>query len=216
MVSTPGEVLERALSNDVEMQVLTIARENARMKARLAERGEWDVIGRIFGSYDFESRGDDPSRRRGYQAGLAVSVVRNDPKLLLLSLKQAQAEERRFAALAEHRRRQLENEIDRRLGQAVNLRGVVREVELSRDSRRSVFMEKRADYFEGNESLDNLIRARGELYSTEHDLLERIEDFIDVVIGLDEASGAFFIHLEEELERFQRLSVDMGSKQAEN
>ena len=182
LLSTPEDVLERALGNDVELQVMGIARDNARLKVKLAERGKWDIIGRIFGSYDFESSGDNRSRKRGYQAGIAFSIERNDPKLLMLSLKRAQAEERRFTSLADYRRRQLENEIDRRLGQATSMRGVVREWKLSRDSRRSVFEEKRVAYLDGDESLDNVIRARGELYSTERDLLDGLYDFFEVII----------------------------------
>ena len=207
--STPEEVLERALGNDVELQVMKIARDNARLKVRLAERGKWDIIGRIFGAYDFESSGDDPSRRRGYQAGIAFSIERNDPKLLMLSLKRAQSEERRFTALADYRHRQLENEIDRKLGEALSMRGVVRELKLSRNSRRSVFEEKRTAYFDGDESLDNVIRARGEFYSTERDLLESLDDFFEVIIDLDVASGAYFAQLEDELARFKALSTEV-------
>jgi outer membrane protein TolC len=212
LLSTPEDVLERAMSNDVEMQVMKIARDNARLKVKLAERGKWDIIGRIFGSYDFESRGDNPSRKRGYQAGIAFSIERNDPKLLMLSLKRAQAEERRFTALAEYRRRQLENEIDRRLGQAISMREVVREWKLSRESRRSVFEEKRVAYLDGDESLDNVIRARGELYSTERDLLDSLDDFFEVIIDLDVASGSYFAQLEDELERFKQLSNQVADE----
>ena len=214
LLSTPEEVLERALGNDVEMQVMKIARDNARLKVKLAERGKWDIIGRIFGAYDFESRGDDPSRRRGYQAGIAFSIERNDPKLLMLSLKRAQSEEKRFTALAEHRQRQLVNEIHRRLGQALSMRGVARELKLSRDSRHSVFEEKRIAYLDDDESLDNVIRARGELYSTERDLLDSLEDFFEVIIDLDEASGAYFAQLEGELERFKALSAEVAEKES--
>ena len=216
LLSTPEDLLDRALGNDVELQVMKIARDNARLKVRLAERGKWDIIGRIFGSYDFESSGGNPSRKRGYQAGIAFSIERNDPKLLMLSLKRAQAEERRFTALADYRQRQLENEIDRKLGQASNMRGVVRELKLSRDSRRSVFEEKRTAYLDGDESLDNVIRARGELFSTERDLLESLDDFFDVIIDLDEASGAYFAQLEDELERFKKLSTEVAEEAAGN
>jgi outer membrane protein TolC len=203
--SSPQEVLARALGNDVELQVMRIARDNARLKISLAERGKWDIIGRVFGSYDFDSKGDDPSRRRGYQAGVAFTIERNDPKLLMLSLRRAQAEERRFTALADYRERQLENEIDRRFGQATNLRGVVRELKLSRDSRRSVFEEKRTAYLESMDSLDNVIRARGELFSTEQDLLDSLDDFFEVIVDLDQASGDYFAQLEDELGRLQNL-----------
>jgi outer membrane protein TolC len=216
LLSTPEDVLERALSNDVELQVMKIARDNARLKVRLAERGKWDIIGRIFGAYDFESTGDNPSRRRGYQAGVAFSIERNDPKLLMLSLKRAQSEERRFTALADYRQRQLENEIDRQLGQALSMRGLTRELKLSRDSRRSVFEEKRTAYLDGDESLDNVIRARGELYSTERDLLESLEDFFVVIVNLDEASGAYFAQLEDELKRFKSLSAEAVEEAAKN
>ena len=129
--------------------------------------------------------------------------------LLMLSLKRAQSEERRFTALADYRHRQLENEIDRRLGEALSMRGVVRELKLSQNSRRSVFEEKRTAYLDGDESLDNVIRARGELYSTERDLLESLDDFFEVIIDLDVASGAYFAQLEDELASFKALSTEV-------
>ncbi|MEZ5275065.1 MAG: TolC family protein [Opitutaceae bacterium] len=212
LASSPAEVLEQALGNDVEMQVMKTARDNARLKISLAERGKWDIIGHIFGSYDFDSHGDNPSRQRAYQAGIAFSIERNDPKLLMLSLRRAQAEERKFTALAKYRERQLENEIDRRFGQATNLRGVVRELKLSRDSRRAVFEEKRSAYLESDESLDNVLRARGELFSTEQDLLDTLDDFFEVIVDLDVASGAYYAQLEDELARLSNLGDPAGRK----
>ncbi len=91
--ASPGDLIDAAIATDVEVRVMRIARDNARLKRKLAERGEWDIVGRLVGGYDFESHGDDPSGRRGYRAGLAFSVERNDPRLLSLSLRRAQAEE---------------------------------------------------------------------------------------------------------------------------
>lgn len=76
---------------------------------------------------------------------------------------------------------------------------------MSRDSRRSVFEEKRTAYLESVDSLDNVIRARGELFSTEQDLLDSLDDFFEVMVDLDQASGDYFAQLEDELGRLQNL-----------
>ena len=88
-------VIAEALKNDVEIRVLEIAKRNAELKRSLAERGKWDITGRLFGKYDFDRKGDDPGERSGYEVGVGVSVQRNDPKLLRLSLQQAEAEIRK-------------------------------------------------------------------------------------------------------------------------
>ena len=214
--ASPDDLTGRAIDSDVEVRVLQIARENARLKRALAERGKWDIVGRILGAYDFDSRGDDPTARRGYRAEVAFSVERNDPRLLHLSLKRADAEERKFEARIAYRRRQLENEITRRLGQATSLQGVVRELETSRDLRRAVFAEKRATYLAGEETLENVILARGQLFGTERDLLASLGDFFEIVIDLDLATGAYFTQLEGITERFELFHADWepGAREA--
>lgn len=207
---SPQELTAAAVETDVEVLVMETARENARLKRRLAERGEWDIVGRLVGGYDFESRGDDSDKRRGYRAGVAFSVERNDPRLLHLSLRRALAEENKYEARIAYRRRQLGNEITRRLGQAASLRSVIREMEASRELRRAVFAEKRQAYLAGNETLDNVIQARGQLFGTERDLLANLSDFFEVVVDLDIATGAYFARLEGILERFEQFGSPDG------
>ena len=82
--------------------------------------------------------------------------------------------------------------------------------------RRSVFEEKRAAFLENEESLDEVIRARGQWYSTERDLLESLDDFYEEIIDLDQASGAYFAQLEDELEQFRALGnrvVETGQQE---
>lgn len=201
----PALVLAEAMENDIEVRVLHIARDNARLKRSLAERGRWDIAGRLSAGYDFESRGDDPSRRRGYSLGVALSVEHNDPQLLRLSLRRATAEERKYSARIEHRQREIESAIRRRLGEAASLRAVVSELKASRELRRSVHAEKRQAYLDGEESLDNLIQARGQLYSTERDLLSALREYYDTMIDLDEASGAYFAQLGDIADRLEKL-----------
>ncbi|MFL3657632.1 MAG: winged helix-turn-helix domain-containing protein [Opitutales bacterium] len=114
----------------------------------------------MFGNYDFEQRGDDRRKRSGYELGLGFSVQRNDPKLLLLSLQQADAEIKRFDAQVEWRERKVHHLIKRKVSQARSSRLLVEELKASRTLRQSVFAQKLEAYKNGSESIDNLIQAR--------------------------------------------------------
>ena len=188
-------IIENAIENDVEIRVIKVARSNAELKKRLSKNGKWDIFGKLFAHYDFEERGDDRRRRSGYEVGLGFSVQRNDPKLLLLSMRQAEAEIKRFDVQIEWREHKVRHLIQRKVSQARSLRSLIEELKASRGLRRSVYAQKLEFYQNGEESIDNLIETRGSLYDTEKDLVERLADFFEIVIELDVASGFYFKHL---------------------
>lgn len=199
------ELIAEAVGNDVGIQVLEIARKNEDLKKQLAIKGRWDIVGRLSGGYDFASRGADRARPAGYSAGVSVSVQRNDPKLLRISMRQSEAEIKKFGAQIASRQRQLQNEIRRNLAQAINARAVIRELLAGRELRRAVFAQKRADYLEGSDSIDNLIASRSQLYDVEGDLLEELIEFYEIIIALDEATGQYFVQLGDAVKQFQRM-----------
>lgn len=189
------DVIDEAIENDVEIRVIKVARSNAELKKDLAKKGKWDIFGKLFGNYDFDQHGDDRRKRSGYEVGLGFSIQRNDPKLLLLSMRQAESEIKRFNAQIEWRQRKVQHRIKARVSQARSLRQLIEELKASRSLRRSVFSQKLKSYQDGAESIDNLINTRDSLYDTERDLLERLSDFFEIVIELDVASGFYFKHL---------------------
>ena len=188
-------IINEAIENDVEIRVIKVARSNAELKKDLAKKGKWDIFGKLFGNYDFEQRGDDRRRRSSYELGLGFSVQRNDPKLLLLSMQQADAEIKRFDAQVEWRERKVHHLIKRKISQARSSRHLIEELKTSRTLRQSVFAQKLEAYKSGNESIDNLIQSRDSLFDTEKDIVERIEEFFEIVIELDVTSGFYFKHL---------------------
>ncbi len=188
-------LIQEAIQEDVEIRVLKIAQSNAELKKRLAKQGNWDIIGKLFGNYDFAQRGDDRRGREGYEVGLGFSIQRNDPKLLLLSMRQADAEIRQFNAQILWRERQVEHLIKRRVSEARTLRQLIDELKASRELRRSVYTQKHQSFLSGEETIDNLIQSRDSLFDTEKDLVERLAKFFEIVIELDVASGYYFKHL---------------------
>jgi outer membrane protein TolC len=204
------ELIAEAVRNDVEIQVLEIARKNAELKRQLAINGRWDIIGRLSGGYDFPSRGVNPARPGGYRAGLSMSVQRNDPKLLSISLRQSAAEMRKFGAQVAYRERQLQNEIRRNLVQAANARRVIQELMAGRELRRAVYEIKRTDYLAGADTVDNLLQTRSQLYNLEDDLLEELIEFYEIIIDLDEATGQYFVQLGDAVQQFERMSPNGG------
>ncbi len=189
------QIITEAIQNDVEIKVLNIARQNAELKKSLAERGKWDIIGKLFGTYDFENRGDNIRRPTGFGVGLGFSVQRTDPKLLRLSLQQAEAEIRKFTADITWRERQVKNLIRRRVSHVRNRRILVNELSVSRELRNSVYLQKLEAFRKGNETMDNLIQSRVSLFETEKEFLEQIAEFFETVVDLDVASGYYFQQL---------------------
>ncbi len=189
------QIVIEAIGNDVEIRVLKIARKNAELKKSLAERGKWDIIGKLFGTYDFESRGDDIRRPSGFGVGLGFSVQRTDPKLLQLSLRQAEAEIQKFSAEIIWRERQVRNLIRRRVSEAHNSRSLIDELEASRRLRKSVYVQKLEAFRQNNETIDNLIQSRISLFETEKEFLERFAQYFEIVVDLDVASGFYFQEL---------------------
>jgi outer membrane protein TolC len=188
-------LIQDAIENDVEIRVLKIAQSNAELKKRLAKQGKWDIFGKLFGNYDFARRGDDRRKREGYEVGLGISIQRNDPKLLLLSMRQAEAEIRQFNAQILWRERQVEHLIKRRVSEARTLRQLIDELKASRTLRHSVYTQKHQSFLSGQETIDNLIQTRESLFETETELVERLAKFFEIVIELDVASGFYFKHL---------------------
>jgi len=184
-----------AVESDVEIRVLKIAKKNAELKKSLAERGKWDITGKLFGNYDFQQQGDDRRERSGYTVGVGFDVRRNDPKLLRLSMQQAEAEIRRFTAEIQWRERQVVNLIKRRVRQAHNERALIQELKASKELRRSVYEQKLSSFRSGEETIDNVIRSYVSLIRTEEDLVESLADFYEIVIDLDVASGFYFERL---------------------
>ena len=189
------EIIREAIESDVEIRVIKVARRNAELKKQLAQKGKWDIFGKVFANYDFEQRGDDRRRRSGYELGIGFSVQRNDPKLLLLSMRQAESEIKRFNAQIQWRERKVNHLIKRKVSQARSIRLLIEELKESRELRHSVFAQKLESYQAGEETMDNLIQSRESLYDTEKDLLERLSDFFEIVIELDVTSGFYFKHL---------------------
>ncbi|MBT3480227.1 MAG: TolC family protein [Opitutales bacterium] len=206
-------LIQEALASDIEIQIREIALRNAELKKRLAKQGKWDIIGKLFGRYDFDRQGDAPSRKREFFVGTGVSIRRNDPKLLLLSLKQADAEIRRFDAEIMFRKRQVGNLITRLVSEARNLRELSGEHAASRLARRAVFEQKRLDYMEGEESIENLLDARDDLYSTDRNLIETLDDFYSVIVNLDGASGFYFRELAAQLKSLNMVESYISDDQ---
>jgi outer membrane protein TolC len=201
------DLIQVALASDIEVQIRRIALKNAELKKSLAKEGKWDIIGKLFGRYDFDRRGDDPSRKREFFVGAGVSIRRNDPKLLLLSMKQADAEIRRFDADIMFRKRQVTNKITRLIYEARSMRELAREQAAGRTSRLALYEQKHDAYLAQNETIKNLLDARDDLYSTDRDLIETLDDFYNVMVELDAASGFYFRELAPQLKNLNKVDA---------
>ena len=73
LVRDSDEVILEAHQNDAEVRVLELARENSILKKQLAQKGKWDIFGRLDGIYDYDGN-EDNEGYSGYNVGVGVEV----------------------------------------------------------------------------------------------------------------------------------------------
>jgi outer membrane protein TolC len=195
---TVDELLAEAELNDIKIRVLENARANSVEKMRLAEEGKWDVFADLNGRYDINGDGslrDD----NGYLMGLGLRVTKIDPVLLSYSLSRAVAEIKEYDTLIREQHLQIKNQIDREWFMARNRRKQYEGLLESVKSQHEVYLQKRKDYAEGKESIDNLIDYRKQLMQTQLSLVQSLHGFYWSIVRLDHACGVYFGQLGIEL-----------------
>ncbi len=196
---TVEQLLAEADRNDINIKVLENARESSMEKKRLAEEGKWDVFTDLNGQYDINGDGslrDD----NGYLIGAGLRVTKIDPVLLGYSLGRAVAEIKEYDALIREQHLQTKNQIDREWFIARNRRKQYEGLLESVQSQREVYLQKRKDYAEGKESIDNLIDYRKQLTNTQINLVQSLHGFYWSIVRLDHACGVYYTKLGINLE----------------
>jgi len=188
---TVEELLAEANRNDINIKVLANARKNSLEKKRLSEEGKWDIFTDLNGRYDING---DGSRREnnGYFIGAGLRVTKIDPVLLGYSHSRAVAEINEYDALIREQHLQTKNQIDREWFIARNRRKQYEGLLESVQSQREVYLQKRKDYAEGKESIDNLIDYRKELMQTQMSLVQSLHGFYWSIVRLDHACGVYY------------------------
>jgi len=196
---TVEELLAEANRNDINIRVLENARKSSYEKKHLAEEGKWDVFVDLNAQYDINGDGslrDD----NGYLMGVGLRITKIDPVLLTYSLSRAVAEINKYNALIRAQQLETKNQIDREWFMARNRRKQFEELFASIESQRKVYLQKRKDYAEGNETVDNLIDSRKLIMLTQMTLTHSLEGLYSSIIRLDHACGVYFTKLGINLE----------------
>ena len=199
LIRTVDELLAEANQNDINIRVLENARKSSYEKKRLAEEGKWDVFVDLNAQYDINGDGslrDD----NGYLMGLGFRITKIDPVLLGYSLSRAVAEINKYNSLIRAQQLETKNQIDREWFMARNRRQQFEELFASIESQRRVYLQKRKDYAEGNETIDNLIDSRKLIMLTQMTLTHSLEGLYSSIIRLDHACGVYFTKLGINLE----------------
>jgi len=185
------DLLAEAEQNDVKIKVLKNAKANSIEKMRLANEGKWDVFLDLNGQYDLEG-GGNLRDENGYLASAGLRIKKIDSTLLHYSRSKALAEVRKYDAMIRSRRLRTQNVINLHWFITRSRRKQCREVAENIDARRKTFLQKRQDYIDGKETIDNLIAARDKLMWTEMDLVFNMGEFYESVAALDHACGVYF------------------------
>ena len=194
LTRTADELLVEANNNDVEIRVLENAKKNSIEKKQLAEEGKWDIFVDIDAQYDMDGAGAFRDEN-GYFLGLGFRVRKIDSTLLGYSLRRAIAEINKYNALIRGQQLETKRQIDRAWFMANSRRKECGELTKSIDSRRKVYLQKRQDYADGKETIDNLIDSRRQLMYTQLSLTRCLEGFYVNIAILNHACGVYFTKL---------------------
>ncbi len=192
------DLLNRSIAADVEIRILEIAERNAALKAELARAGKLDIVGKLFSRYDAESIGRGSQREAEFLFGAAIEISRIDPKLLMLTERQAGAEVMQFATLQERRKRRVSSRIESNLAQLNNRREIIEELQTVLYDKKKLFEIEVEEYFQGRETVENLLRSRNSILSTEYQISRNYTSYMTRVALLDEVSGLYY----EEIRKF--------------
>ena len=187
-------LVKKAEENDIRIRVLENAKRNSEEKKRLAEKGKWDIFVDLFGQYDLEGR-RDLKDDDGYSVSIGFRLKRIDSTLLGYSLRRAEAEIKKYEAEIRAQQLQTLNRIDKEWLQAKSRRQQCDELAASVLSRREVFEQKRKNFLNDAESIDNLIQARKNLLETELDRINILGEYHETITELDYACGVYFAQL---------------------
>jgi outer membrane protein TolC len=194
MSKTLDELMDEAETNDIMIRVLENAKKNSIEKKLLADKGKWDIFVDLNAQHDFESRGnyrDD----NGYSVGIGFSIQKIDSTLLNYTSRWAEAEIKKFDAEISSQQLNTRTGIDREWNIAVAKREICEKLVVNLESRREVYLQKKEDYTNGKESIDNLISAREEIRQTQMDLLMNLDDCYESITNLNHACGVYFKEL---------------------
>ncbi|MHC4397167.1 MAG: TolC family protein [Planctomycetota bacterium] len=191
---TAEELLAEADRNDINIKVLKNARENAVEKKQLAEQGKWDVFVDLNAQYDLNGDGNLRDNN-GYLMGVGLRATRIDQTLLNYSLGRAVAEINNYNTLIMAQRLNTKNQIDRQWFMARNRRKQFEELFESVESQRKVYLQKRKDYADGKENIDNLLDSRKQLMNAQISLTQSLHGFYWSIVRLDHACGVYFTRL---------------------
>jgi len=192
LANTPGDLYEQSEAVDVEIKILEIAARNAQLKQKLAAQGRWDIIGTLFSRYEPESSGRNSHHSSEFQLGAAMQLSIIDPKMLLITKRQANAEEMRYVTLIRQRKRSIRNGIRANLSELKALNELLKSLESSKNDKVQLYDIKRASYLNRDESLENLIDARHSLYQTETQIAKIRNNFYERRLALDEVTGLYY------------------------
>ena len=194
MSKTLENLKDEAAVNDIRIRVLENAKKNSIEKKLLADKGKWDIFVDLNGRYDFES---DRNYRddNGYSVGVGFSIQKIDSTLLQYSSRRAEAEIRKYEAEILSQQLNTRTKIDREWNIARDKRELCEELVINLKSRQEVYLQKKEDYVNGKESIDNLITSREEIRQTEMDLLMYLDDFYESITNLNHACGVYFQEL---------------------
>jgi len=195
-------ILNRALENDTEIEVLNLVIENAKEKRRLAERGKWDIFVSGSARYNYFKYNDEEISPNGYSVSTGLNIKRFDKNVLNYSIQKANADILNVEAYIEDRKVEIAAEIKEGKEKVQNQQQQMESIYESLTSRKQIYELKLEHYLTGDESVDNLIHVFRSLMDTEEDFYELLNDYFDNIRDLDYLCGVYF----------EKLGIKVGVK----
>jgi len=192
-VSAPhAGILDLALKNDTELMVLELIKINAFEKKRLAQKGKWDIFLSLEGQYNFNGEIGGRNLDPYYEVSSDIVVRRFDRSVLFNTIQKSDADILYIEMTMKDRRIEMSSEIAQKKIALLTAKEQVLSARRSLDSWNRIHAQKKADFSEGRETVDNYTQAFHSLLDTVEEELDYENDYLDRIRDFDYICGKYF------------------------
>ncbi len=185
-------IFKKALKNDTEFKVLGIIKRNAEEKKRLAEKGKWDIYATVGGRYNYYDLLEKERQDNFLIADAGIKIKINDRKSLRNTIAKAEADIKAIEYTIMDRRKLIQSDILQLKDALTKKKEQLISTSESLIQWEKIYAAKKKLYFEGSESIDNLMQAFRSLVLTKTSFLELENNYLDRIRDLDYVCGEYF------------------------
>jgi len=189
-------IFKKALSNDSELKVLGIIKQNAEEKKRLAQKGKWDIFATTGGRYNYYEMQGNSKQGNFLVADAGLKIKLYDHQVLKNTIAKAQSDISAIDYIIKDREKLIHSNIEKLKDGLTKKKEQLIIIFSSVESWQNIYQSKKELYLAGNESVDNFIQAFRSLVETESNRYHLENNYLDLIRDFNYITGAYFEYIE--------------------